>query len=113
MYMQITEKVAAIKQCSLKLIILLIISDTNSEITKTISSCNQITFLQLPTGVRKSVHYRVLSFACLTTVAQENIFAFVYKAYSFHLFEVEAKFNWQYADPTRHLSFNDIKMYWT
>ena len=60
--MQIAEKVAAIKQCPL-----IILSDTNSEITKTTPPCNQLTFLQLPTGVRKSIHYRVLSFACLTT----------------------------------------------
>ena len=72
MYMKIAEKVAAIKQCSIKLIILLIISDINSEITDTMPPCNQITFLQLPTGVRKSVHYRMLSFAYLTTRKQSR-----------------------------------------
>ena len=58
--MQIAEKVATIKQCSLKLIILLIINDSNNEITKTMPPCNQFTFLQLLTGVRRSVHYKVL-----------------------------------------------------
>ena len=74
---KVAEKVAAIKlfhQADNFVDHKLMISDTNSEITKTMTlPCNQLTFLQLPTGVRKSVHYRVLSFACLTSLLLHSV----------------------------------------
>ena len=60
-----------------------------------------------------SCNYQLVSEGHYTTLCWHLHAWHLCFAYSFHLLMVEGKFNWQYVDPTRHPSFDDMKMYWT